>query len=180
MPYTTFALVNEELQAHAASYDLRAAGFPSSTISVLLPEPHTVESPSHASAEKIAHSSHNAAPRGESRSESLVKSGNAVAVAAVPGRGGMRASGPILTILSGLVIRAAPDGMVRSLTGIGLPADEARHVTTCLNSGDILIAVRTDEMTCSNLVAEILRRHGGREISQLAWPRAVLPSIDQA
>ncbi len=176
MPYTTIALVNEELQAHAASYDLRAAGFPSSTISVLLPEPHTVESPAHASAEKTAHSSHNAAPL----VEALVKSDSAIAVAAVPGRRRMRASGPILTILSGLGIRAAPDGMVRSLTGMGLPADEARHVATRLNSGDILIAVRTDEKSCSNLVAEILRHHGGREISQSAWPKAVLPPIDPA
>lgn len=176
MPYTTIALVDEELQAHAASNDLHEAGFLSSSISVLLPEQHTVDSGHRASAEPTAHSSLDAAPL----VEALVESGSAVAVAAVPGRGRMRASGPILTILSGLGIRAAPDGMVRSLTGMGLPMDEARHVATRLSSGDILIAVRTDEESCSNLVAEILRHHGGREISQSVWPKTALPPIDPA
>ena len=172
MPYTTIALVDEELQAHAASNDLHEAGFPSSSISVLFPEQHTADARPPASAEQIAASSCAAA--------TLAESGCAVAVAAVPGSGRMRASGPILTILSGLGIRAAPDGMVRSLTGMGLPMDEARHVTTRLSSGDILIAVRTDEKSCSNLVAEILRHHGGREISQSVWPKTALPPIDPA
>ncbi len=172
MPYTTIALVDAELQAHAASDDLHAAGFPASAISVVFPEQDPADSLLHASAEQTATASGDAASRDEA--------GSANASAAVPGSGRMRASGPILTILSGLGIRAAPDGMVRSLTGMGLPVDEARHVTTRLNSGDILIAVRTDEEACSNLVAEILRHHGGRDISQSAWPRAVPPPIDPA
>lgn len=179
MPYTTIALVDEELQAHAASNDLHAAGFPSSTISVVFPEQHSANSQYRdpdASAAQAAHSFRIAA----TVVESFVDTGSAVAVAAVPGSGRMRASGPILTILSGLGIRAAPDGMVRSLTGMGLPEDEARHVTACLGTGHILIAVRTDEESCSNLVAEILRHHGGRDISQSAWPKALLPPIDPA
>lgn len=175
MPYTTIALVDEERQAHAASNDLRAAGFPSSTISVVFPEQRLEDSPHHASAQP-AHSFH----ASTTLVESLVDTSSAVAIAAVPGSGRMRASGPILTILSGLGVRAAPDGMVRSLTGMGVPVDEARHVTASLGTGHILITVRTDEESCANLVAEILRHHGGRDISQSAWPKAVLPPIDPA
>jgi hypothetical protein len=142
---------------------------------VVFPEQRSVDSQHRASA-RPAHAFHEVA----TLVESLVDTASAVAVAAVPGSGRMRASGPILTILSGLGIRAAPDGMVRSLTGMGLPLDEARHVTACLATGHILIAVRSDEESCSTLVAEILRHHGGRDISQSVWPKAVLPPIDPA
>jgi hypothetical protein len=165
MPYTTIALVDQEVQAHAASHDLHAAGFPSSTISVVIPE-------------RPADSSRRAAGLAAADAAALIAADSPVTV--VPGSGRLRASGPILTILSGLGISANPDGMLKSLTGMGLPEEEARHVSDCLNSGDILIAVRTDEASCSDLVAEILRHHGGRDITQSAWPKAVLPPIAPA
>ncbi|HEX3135506.1 MAG TPA: hypothetical protein VHX44_18225, partial [Planctomycetota bacterium] len=95
-----------------------------------------------------------------------------IAVTTVPGIGRLLATGPILTILSGVGMRAAPDGMLRSLIGMGLHMSDAHHFTAGLAMGQILIAVRTDEEACAKLVEEIIRHHGGRDIAQSTWPNA--------
>jgi len=176
MPYTTIALMNEVIQAHAVSDDLHAAGFPSDCISLVFPEQRDSD---------LLHYSPTRAPTGLFAPPTPRSSGTTgiaagpvathlegIAITTVPGIGRLLATGPILTILSGVGMRASPDGMVRSLIGMGLPASDARHFTSGLGFGQILIAVRSDEESCSQLVEEIIRHHGGRDISQSAWPRA--------
>lgn len=93
-----------------------------------------------------------------------------IATATLPGVHRWLATGPILTILSGVGLRGTPDGMLRALVGLGLAEGDAAHFATELAAGHILIAVRTDEESCSLLVGEILRHHGGRDITQSVWP----------
>lgn len=184
MPYTTVAVVKDVLQAHAVSDDLHAAGFPSGTISVVFPERYGRELRQHLPAARTLPP---AAPPAMDAcactmvvAEPCVEAGGDLATTPMPGSGRFLASGPILAILSGLGIRSAPDGMVRSLTGMGLAESDALHFTTSLDAGQILVAVRTDEESCSLLVAEILRHHGGRDISRSAWPRMTPAPIDPA
>ena len=166
MPYTTIAQVNEISQAHAASDDLHAAGFPSSTISVVFPVQHgedlmRLPAPSRTT-------SNGASCRGITDVADRMP---VISDTTVPGSSRWLATGPILTILSGVGLRGTADGMVRALVGLGLSDREAQHFAEALAAGHILIAVRSDEESCSQMVAEILRHHGGRDISQSAWPR---------
>lgn len=165
MPYTTIAVVDEASQAHGASDDLHAAGFPSSTISLVFPPqqgedlmrlpPPDGHTPAMGSRRAIV---------------DVADCAPGVAAATVPGVHRWLATGPILTILSGVNLRGTPDSMIRALVALGLPESDAAHFATELAAGHILIAVRSDEETCSQLVGEILRHHGGRDITQSVWP----------
>lgn len=169
MPYTTIAQIDEEAQAHAASDDLHAAGFPSSTISLVFPGQQGED------LMRLPPATPNARNGAGRRAISDVADRvPGFATSTVPGLSRWLATGPILTILSGVGLRGDADGMVRALVGMGLSDQEAQHFAEALAAGHILIAVRTDEESCSQLVAEILRHHGGRDISQSLWPRTSL------
>jgi hypothetical protein len=172
MPYTTIALMDDVTQAHAVSDDLHAAGYPSDSISLVFPERHDPDLLHYAPTPHTMPQTPRASGIGALTSDPATTHLEGIAVTTVPGVGRLLASGPILTILSGVGMRAAPDGMVRSLIGMGLPMSDARHFTSGLGIGQILIAVRTDEASCANLVEEIIRHRGGRDIAQSTWPKA--------
>ena len=171
MPYTTIAQIGEVPQARAASDDLHAAGFPSSTISLVFPEQRGEELMRLPPATP---SVMNRTGRGAIAELANYLPGTATSI--IPGISRWLATGPILTILSGVGLRGDANRMVLALIGMGLSHQEANHFAEALTAGNILIAVRTDEESSSLFVAEILRRHGGRDISQSAWPRATCAS----
>lgn len=168
MPYTTIALVDEVPQAHAASDDLHAAGFPSSTISLVFPQQHGED------LMRLPPAGRQTPVMGARRAiVDVADHVPGVATATLPGVHRWLATGPILTILSGVGLCGTADGMTRALVGLGLGQSDAVHFAARLAAGHILIAVRTDEESCSLLVGEILRHHGGRDITQSAWPHLV-------
>ncbi len=172
MPYTTVALVNEVAQAQAVADELHAAGFPSDAISLVFPERHDPDlihfAPTTPTTPQTPRSSGNT----WKSAEVTPIHPEGLAATIVPGLGRLFATGPILTILSGVGVRTSSDSMVKTLIEMGLAPSDARHCTSCLGLGQILIAVRTDEESCSLLVSEIIRHHGGRDISRSAWPIA--------
>lgn len=172
MPYTTVALVNEVAQAHAISDELHGAGFPSDATSLVFPERHDPDLIHFAPTTPTTPLTPRSSGQDWTSADSAIDHVAGIAATIVPGLGRLLATGPILTLLSGVGMRATPEGMVKTLIGMGLAPSDARHCTSCLGLGQILIAVRTDEESCSLLVAEIIRHHGGRDISQSAWPIA--------
>lgn len=172
MPYTTVALIDDVTQAHAVSDDLHAAGFPSDSISLVFPERHDPDPLHYAPTTPTAPQTPRAGGNTWIATDQTRHHLDGIAVTTVPGVGRLLATGPLLTILSGVGMHASPDRMVRSLLGMGLPMSDARHYTAGLGVGQILLAVRTDEDSCAKLVEEIIRHHGGRDISQSAWPSA--------
>lgn len=180
MPFTTIAHVDEVDQTHATVDDLHAAGFPTSSISVVAPDSaHSAvdrtESPTGPAQRTFQNSSRYAPTRGL-----VTRSLPSVDLRPVPGFVRLLATGPILTILSGLGLRAAPDGMVRSLTGMGLSNEKALYFSSRFDAGQVLVVIRTDEESSSELVANILRQHHSHDITHAQWPVKIHHEIDPA
>jgi hypothetical protein len=180
MPYTTIAFVDDLSQMHAVTEDLQVAGFPASAISVVAPENDVADQGGATSPPWQAPRSYRSTRSNASAADWRQSISSSVALTPVTGHHRWRATGPILTILSGLGLRAAPNGMIRSLTGMGLPLTDATRFNAYLDEGHILIVVRTDEESCSLLVEELLRRHGGRDICHTLWPPTTQLQIDPA
>lgn len=165
MPHTTIAQVHAVEQAHAIADDLHAAGFQSSAISLVFPQGQGDDLVRLVPSEHLRQEG--ADHRGIADFNGRVRS-----ISSTLPRHTSRwlATGPILTILSGIRLRGTPDGLPEALAGLGVPASEARHFTAASEAGNTLIIVRTDEDVGGQLVMEVFRHHGGREIAQFSWP----------
>lgn len=165
MPFTTMAHVPHEEQAHAIADDLHVAGFQSSAISVVFPAGQGEDLMRLVPSEnlRLAGTNLRGIPDFNGRITGIT--------ATVPSRSNRwLATGPILTILSGIRLRGAMDGLVEALAGLGVPDPDARHFAALTEAGHILVIVRTDDGISAQLVEETLRHHGGHEIAQFTWP----------
>ena len=147
-----YCMCSSEPQANAILTHLRSAGF-SSEISVLLQE----RSPTKNISVK----------EDAMRGAKLGSLAGALLALTVPGLGVTLALGPILAILGG----AAAGGAVGGLAGgsgafkpLGLPEPIAQRLHSRVGSGDILIAVHTDDNYERETALRIFRAEGADEI----------------
>jgi hypothetical protein len=88
------------------------------------------------------------------------------ATVAVPGLGAFVAAGALAAAVSGAGLGATVGGLVDALTGEGVPEEEARRHEERARSGAILLTVRAGDRAQAAL--EIMRRHGGHDVSEEA------------
>jgi hypothetical protein len=84
---------------------------------------------------------------------------------AIPGVGPLIAAGPLMATLSGAAAGAAVGGVAGGLIGLGVPEFEAKSYEGKIRSGNILVAVHTDNSETEKRAKQILESNGAHDIS---------------
>jgi hypothetical protein len=143
------------------------AGFPTSDISVLLPESLASSGSREMGTEKATK-----APEGTAAGATAggVIGGTlgvlaGVGLLAIPGLGPFIAAGPIMGGLAGLGVGGAVGGVTGALIGMGIPEFEAKRYEDRLKNGGILLSVHCDTAEEIKRAKEVLERTGGQDVS---------------
>jgi len=160
-----FGIYSTRVAVENATDSLVTSGFPTSDISVLLPE--SLGGPKDIGTEKATK-----APEGTAAG---VTTGGAIGgtlgllaglgLLAIPGLGPFIAAGPIMAGLAGLGVGGAVGGVTGALIGFGMPEFEAKRYESRLQKGGILLSVHCDTSEEIKRAKEVMERAGGEDIS---------------
>ena len=160
-----FGIYSTRTSVENATDSLIKSGFPSSYISVLLPE--SLGGPKDMGTEKATK-----APEGAAAG---VTAGGAIGgtlgvlagigLLAIPGLGPFIAAGPIMAGLAGLGVGGAVGGVTGALVGMGLPEFEAKRYEGRLQKGGILLSVHCDTSDEIKRAKEVLKATGAEDVS---------------
>jgi hypothetical protein len=164
-----FGIYKSEEQAERAVDTLIAAGFDSSTISVLLPDTRTT---STRTTRDFAHEKNTKAPEGTTTGATAggVIGGTlgvlaGVGALAIPGVGPFIAAGPIMAGLAGLGVGGAVGGLVGALVGMGIPEYEAKRYEGHVKDGGTLLSVHCDSSEQVSRAKDMLKSTDATDIS---------------
>ncbi len=160
---SVFGIFMKRTDVETAIDALKAEGFSSADVSVLLPE--------NVKSGELATEQSTKAPTGAAVG---VGSGAAVGGAlgwlvgigalAIPGIGPVVAAGPLLAALAGVGIGGALGGFAGSLVGLGIPEYQAKEYEGQMLKGGILIAVRSETDEQAERAKQVLTKNGARDI----------------
>src|ERR1700676_5059026 len=160
-----FGIYSTMVAVEHATDSLVRAGFPTSDISVLMPE--SLGGPKDMGTEKASK-----APEGTAAG---VTAGGVIGGAlgvlvgagllAIPGLGPFIAAGPIMAGLAGLGVGGAVCGLTGALIGLGIPEFEAKRYEGHLQKGGILLSVHCDTPGEIMRAKEVLKTTGAESIS---------------
>jgi hypothetical protein len=160
-----FGIYSTRFAVENAMDSLMRAGFPSSDISVLLPE--SLGGPKDIGTEKATK-----APEGAAAG---VTAGGliggtlgllaGVGLLAIPGLGPFIAAGPIMAGLAGLGVGGAVGGVTGALIGMGIPEFEAKRYEGRLQKGGILLSVHCDTSEDIKRAKEVLKATSAEDVS---------------
>src|SRR5271163_4720213 len=160
-----FGIFSTRVAAENATESLVRAGFPTSDISVLLPE--SLGGPKEMGTEKATK-----APEGAAAGVTTggVIGGTlgvlaGVGLLAIPGLGPFIAAGPIMAGLAGLGVGGAVGGFAGALIGMGIPEFEAKRYEGRLKEGGSLLSVHCDTSEQIKRGKEIMKNTGAEDIS---------------
>jgi len=159
-----FGIYRDRQHAEEAVDALRAAGFRSTDVSVLLPD--------NVGTKDFAHEKRTKIPEGTTTG---VTSGGVVGGAlgwlagigalAIPGVGPFIAAGPIMGALAGAGVGGAVGGLIGALVGMGIPEYEAKRYEGRVREGGVLLSVHADDSTWVKRAKDLLRDTGAQDIS---------------
>jgi hypothetical protein len=160
-----FGIYSTRAAVENATDSLVRAGFPTSDISVLLPE--SLGGPKEMGTEKATK-----APEGTAAG---VATGGAIGgtlgllagigLLAIPGLGPFIAAGPIMAGLAGLGVGGAVGGVTGALIGMGIPEFEAKRYEGRLQKGGILLSVHCDTSDEIKRAKEVLKATNAEDVS---------------
>jgi hypothetical protein len=160
-----FGIYSTRVAVEQAVDSLVRAGFPTSDISVLLPE-------SLGGAKDMGTEKETKAPEGTAVG---VTAGGVIGGAigllagvgllAIPGLGPFIAAGPIMAGLAGLGVGGAVGGFAGALIGMGIPEFEAKRYEGRLQKGGLLLSVHCDTAEDIKRAKGILKAAGGEDVS---------------
>jgi len=160
-----FGIYSTRTAVENATDSLVKAGFPTSDISVLLPE--SLGGPKEMGAEKATK-----APEGTAAGVTTggVIGGTlgvlaGVGLLAIPGLGPFIAAGPIMAGLAGMGVGGAVGGVTGALIGTGIPEFEAKRYEGRLQKGGILLSVHCGTSDEIKRAKEIVESTGGEDVS---------------
>jgi hypothetical protein len=160
-----FGIYSTRSAVENATDSLVRAGFPTSDISVLLPE--SLGGPKEMGTEKATK-----APEGTAAGVTTggVIGGTlgllaGVGLLAIPGLGPFIAAGPIMAALAGLGVGGAVGGVTGALIGMGIPEFEAKRYEGRLQKGGILLSVHCDSSDEIKRAKEVIKASGGVDVS---------------
>lgn len=164
MKKAVFCIVRDYMQASRVVSDLKAAGFSSNDISVLMPD--------KGGTRDFAHEHNTKAPEGAAAGASAggVLGGTlgwlaGIGSLAIPGVGPFIAAGPIMAALSGAAVGAAVGGIGGMLIGLGIPEFEAKRYEGKIHGGNVLVSVHSENSDDTKRAKEIFERVGAEDIS---------------
>src|SRR6202140_1563061 len=160
-----FGIYSTRVAVENATDSLVKAGFPTSDISVLLPE--SLGGPKDMGTEKATK-----APEGAAAGVTTggIIGGTlgllaGVGLLAIPGLGPFIAAGPIMAGLAGLGVGGAVGGVTAALIGMGIPEFEAKRYEGHLQKGGILLSLHCDTPREIMPAKEVVKSPGGGEVS---------------
>jgi hypothetical protein len=160
-----FGIYSTRVAVENATDSLVRTGFPTSDISVLLPE--SLGGPKDMGTEKATK-----APEGTTTGVAAggVIGGTlgvlaGVGLLAIPGLGPFIAAGPIMAGLAGLGVGGAVGGVTGALIGMGIPEFEAKRYEGRLQKGGILLSVHCDTSEEIKRAKEVLKTTGAEDVS---------------
>jgi len=160
-----FGIYSTRVAVENATESLIRTGFPSTDISVLLPD--SLGGTKDMGTEKATK-----APEGAAAGATTggviggalgVLAG--IGMLAIPGLGPFIAAGPIMAGLAGLGVGGAIGGVTGALIGLGIPEFEAKRYETRLQKGGILLSVHCDTSEEIKRAKEIFERTGAEDVS---------------
>jgi hypothetical protein len=151
-------------RAESAVATLIGAGFPSSDISVLLPDTQSTKEFAHVKETKAPEGTTVGATTGGVVGGTLgVLAG--IGALAIPGLGPFIAAGPIMAGLAGLGVGGAVGGLVGALVGMGIPEYEAKRYEGRVKNGGTLLSIHCDTADQVKRAREILNSSGAEDIA---------------
>ena len=158
-------IYSSRLAIENATNLLITAGFPSSDISVLMPE--TLGGAKDMGTEKSTK-----APEGTAAGVTAggVIGGTlgvlaGVGLLAIPGLGPFIAAGPIMAGLAGMGVGGAVGGVAGALIGMGIPEFEAKRYEGHLQKGGILLSVHCNTPGEIMRAKEVVKSSGAEDVS---------------
>jgi hypothetical protein len=159
-----FGIYKSAEQAERAVDSLIAAGYASSSISVLLPDSRSTK--------EFAHEKDTKAPEGTAVGVTTggVVGGTlgvlaGIGALAIPGVGPLIAAGPIMAGLAGLGVGGAVGGLVGALVGMGIPEYEAKRYEGQVKNGGTLLSVHCDTAEQISRAKDFLKGTGATDIA---------------
>lgn len=84
---------------------------------------------------------------------------------AIPGVGPFIAAGPLMATLAGIGGGGTLGGIIGALVGAGIPEHEAKRYENRLNTGGILISVRTNTDNLAKQAKDVLQKSGAEDVA---------------
>jgi hypothetical protein len=159
-----FGIYPTATEAERAVDTLIRAGFPSGSISVLLPDA--------SSTREFAHKKETKAPEGTAAGATAggvvggalgVLAG--IGALAIPGIGPFIAAGPIVAGLAGLGVGGAVGGLLGALIGMGIPEYEAKRFEGRVKDGGNLLSVHCDTSDQVTRAKDLLKSSVAQDIA---------------
>jgi hypothetical protein len=173
-----FGIYPSDERAERAVDALISAGFPSTNISVLLPDSRSTR--------EFAHEKDTKAPEGTTVGVTTggVVGGTlgvlaGIGALAIPGLGPFIAAGPIMAGLAGLGVGGAVGGLVGALVGMGIPEYEAKRYEGRVKGGGTLLSVHCDTSDQIKRAKDLLQSSGAEDISSTGEASGRDPAKDR-
>jgi len=175
-----FGIYSSGKHAERAVDALIKAGFPSSDISVLLPDTRSTKEFAHVKETKAPEGTTTGATAGGVIGGTLgVLAG--IGALAIPGLGPFIAAGPIMAGLAGLGVGGAVGGLVGALIGMGIPEYEAKRYEGRVKKGGTLLSVHCDSSAEVTRAKDLLKTTGAEDIASTGESAAATaPEAKQA
>jgi hypothetical protein len=164
MKKSVIGIVETQIQAERIVDGLQQQGVAPGDISVLFPDKR--------GSKDFAHEHHTKAPEG---AVAGVGAGGVVGgtlgllagigALAIPGVGPLIAAGPLMATLSGAAAGAAVGGVAGGLIGLGIPEYEAKAYEGKIKSGNILVAVHTEDGETEKRAKQTFEANGAHDIA---------------
>ena len=171
MAKAIFCTVKNTAQASQIVDSLKAAGFTSDDISVLMPE--------RSDTKNFAVDNETKAPEGAATGAGTgaVLGGGlgwlaGIGALAIPGFGPLIAAGPIMAALTGAAVGGTLGGITGALIGMGIPEYEAKRYEGKLKGGHVLLSVHSEDSTETDRAKAILEAAGAEDVSTSSEPAA--------
>src|SRR5271155_3538199 len=172
-----FGIYSTRAAVENATDTLVTAGYPTSDISVLLPE-------SLGGAKDMGTEKATKAPEGAAAGVTTggVIGGTlgvlaGIGVLAIPGVGPFIAAGPIMAALAGLGVGGAVGGLIGALVGMGIPEYEAKRYEGHIKAGGVLLSVHCDTSEMIDRAKDLLKHTGAQDIASSSEASADIPEI---
>ncbi len=166
-----FGIYRDRASIEEAVDALRAAGFRSADVSVLLPD--------NLGSKDFGHRKATKAPEGTATGGAVgaVTGGVlgwlvGIGALAIPGVGPFIAAGPIVAALAGAGALGITGGIVGALAGMGVPEYEAKRYEGRIREGGLLLSVHCDNSDWVRRAKDVMKQTGAEDIGSAGEARA--------
>lgn len=168
---SVFGIATSIGQAERIVETLQSSGFPSSDISVLVPDTSGHGDFGHVKSTKAPEGIATGATTGGLAGGAIGLLAG-IGALAIPGLGPFIAAGPIMAALSGAALGATAGGVVGGLIGLGIPEIEAKRYEDSLKKGNYLVSVHAGNGDLIDRAKKIFEDAGAEDVSTIGEEKA--------